>query len=53
MLVVHKLQQIKNSPQDHPWGHTKTPKAEPADPSNARSEFRERRAILADILLNN
>ena len=37
---MHKLQQIKHSPQDHPWGHTKIQKAEPADPSNARSEFR-------------
>ena len=43
----------KDSPQDHPWGHTKIPKAEPADPSNARSEFRGRRAILGGALLNN
>ena len=30
---------MKNSPLNHPWGHTKIRKAEPTDPSSARPEF--------------
>ena len=48
--MVHKLQQIKNSPQDHPWGHTKIQKAKPADPSNARSEFRGSSAGVTEVV---
>ena len=47
------MHQKKDSPLDHPWDHTTIQNAESADPSNARSEFRGRRAILGDILLNN
>ena len=46
-------QQEKDGLCNHPWGHTKIQRVEPADPSNARSEFRGRRAILRGALLNN
>ena len=48
--MVHKLQQIKNSPQDHPLGHTKIQKAGPAAQSNARAEFRRSSAGVTQVV---
>ena len=47
---MRKLQQIKNSPQDHPWGHTKIQEIKPADPSNARYKFQGSNAGVTGVV---